>query len=133
MSNHHHDTEEELDEEASLFGKSVELEEKGLDTATKKPATTSFSYIRNPLTAAKKKLQSETCHCITALVVLSFILAGCVVSFFYCNVCLIGVIIVSACMCPWIPYFNIPLWISIFLLVFMGWNFSSRKFHFIWE
>jgi hypothetical protein len=89
--------------------------------------------ILSPLKRLKKKLYAETCQCITAIVVLSLVLAGCVVSFFYCNVCLVGVIIVSACMCPWIPYFNIPLWTSIVLLVFVGWNFSSRKFHFIWE
>lgn len=98
--------------------------------STKPDRVSSLLY---PLRQLKLRLYAETCQCITAIVLLTLVMGGCVVSFLYCKVCLVGIIVVSACMCPWIPYFNIPLWISILMLVLVGWKFTNGKFHFIWD
>lgn len=81
----------------------------------------------------KQRLISQTYDCIIATIILSVILAACGLSFFYCKLCLLGILILSACMCPWVPYFNIPLWVSIILLVFVGWNFTYKAFEFSWK
>jgi 1,4-dihydroxy-2-naphthoate octaprenyltransferase len=81
----------------------------------------------------KQRLISQTYDCMIASIVLVIMLGLCVVSYFFCKVCLLGILILSACMCPWVPYFNIPLWISIVLLVFMGWNFTYKSFEFTWK
>ena len=81
----------------------------------------------------KQRLISQTYDCLIASIVLVVMLGLCAVSFFFCKVCLLGILILSACMCPWVPYFNIPLWASIILLIFVGWNFTYRSFEFTWK
>lgn len=82
---------------------------------------------------AQQRFVSETFQCVTACVVLIFVLGFVVVSFFYCQVCLFGIMVVSACLCPFMPYFNIPLWTSILLIVMLGMSYTQRPFTFIWK
>lgn len=81
----------------------------------------------------KKRLADQTYEFLTACFVLLVVLGGCVLSYFYCKECLVGILILSACLCPWIPYFNIPLWVSIGLLMFLGFRFTNKVFTFMWE
>jgi hypothetical protein len=45
----------------------------------------------------------------------------------------LGILILSACLCPWIPYFNIPLWVSIAMLLVLGFHFTNKVFTLMWE
>ena len=81
----------------------------------------------------KRKLVSETIQCTVALIILVVMLGLVVLSYFYCQVCLFGIMIISACMCPFISYFNIPLWTSILLIVILGMTYTQRPFTFIWK
>ena len=92
----------------------------------------SQSMLLYPLREMKKKLYAETCQCILAVSVLSVVLSACAVSFFYCKMCLVGLVLASACICPWVPYFNIPLWISIALLLYV-WYFTNKQLHVTWD
>ena len=81
----------------------------------------------------KRRLVSETFQCAVALIILVVMLGLVVLSYFYCQVCLFGIMIISACMCPFISYFNIPLWTSILLIVVLGMTYTQRPFTFIWK
>lgn len=81
----------------------------------------------------KRTFISETFQCISASGILIFIIGCIVISFFYCKECLFGIMVISACMCPFLPYYNIPLWISILLVTIMGINYVHRDFTFIWK
>jgi hypothetical protein len=109
-------------------------EEIGLVTPTQKDTVKqgSANALMYPLTQIKTKLYAETCQCILAVSVLTLVIGGCFFSYFYCKLCLMGVIIASACLCPWIPYFNIPLWIGILLLVYV-WYYMKMGLHVSWD
>jgi hypothetical protein len=81
----------------------------------------------------KQRLYAQTCECLMPSIVLIIVLGGCVLSFFFCRECLLGILVLSACLCPWIPYFNIPLWVSIGMLVVLGFHFTNKVFTFMWE
>ena len=101
------------------------------DTEKKKASSNDDSFFS--VQQMKKKLVDQTISCLVASVVLVVVLGGCVLSFFYCKECLLGILILSACLCPWIPYFNIPLWVSIGLMIWLGFHFTQRAFTFIWD
>ena len=81
----------------------------------------------------KRNFVSETFQCVVALIILIIMLGLVVLSYFYCQICLFGIMIISACMCPFISYFNIPLWTSILLIVILGMTYTQRPFTFIWK
>jgi hypothetical protein len=81
----------------------------------------------------RRQFVSETYQCAVALVILVVMLGLVVLSYFYCQVCLFGIVVLSACMCPYISYFNIPLWTSILLIVILGMTYTQRPFTFIWK
>jgi uncharacterized membrane protein len=81
----------------------------------------------------KRNFVSETFQCVVALIILIIMLGLVVLSYFYCQICLFGIMIISACMCPFISYFNIPLWTSILLIVVLGMTYTQRPFTFIWK
>lgn len=102
-----------------------------VDTDTKKASGKDDSFFS--VQQMKKKLVDQTISCLVASIVLVLVLGGCILSFFYCKECLLGILILSACLCPWIPYFNIPLWVSIGLMIWLGFHFTQRAFTFIWD
>ena len=63
---------------------------------------------------------------ITALVL-------CVYFFFACPKCLFGVLLASACMCPWFNTMNAPLWLAIILLIVSGWTFTFGNLSVTWD
>ena len=81
----------------------------------------------------KRGLVNETFQCVVALFILVLVLGGVVLSYFFCPACLFGIMVVSACLCPFLPYFNIPLWTSILLIVLMGMTYTQRPFTVIWK
>lgn len=82
---------------------------------------------------AKRKLISETSQFVASLFVLVVVLGLVVISYFFCPVCLFGIMVMSACLCPFLPYFNIPLWASILLIIMLGMTYTQRPFTFIWH
>lgn len=75
----------------------------------------------------KRAWMSETQSCVCATMVLLVLMGLCAACYFFCPFCLLGIIVVSMCLCPWIPYYNIPLYISIALFVFYLYNESTKK------
>lgn len=81
----------------------------------------------------QRKFVSETFQCVISLVLLFVMIGSIVLSYMYCRVCLFGIMVISACLCPFMPYFNIPLWTSILLIVILGMTYTQRPFTFIWN
>ena len=92
------------------------------DTKPKKGAYPLFSTQR-----LKQKMIVQTYDCIFAITILLVVTGVCVVSFLYCKPCLFGVIALSFCLCPWVPYLNIPLWIAIIMLLHWGYTIVGEK------
>lgn len=81
----------------------------------------------------KDQFVRETEKCVMASFVLFLIIGLITLSYMFCTECLFGIMIISACLCPFLPYFNIPLWISILLITTLGISFVHRNFTFIWK
>lgn len=88
---------------------------------------------KSVMNRVQDRLVSETFQCVLALFLLTLTLGVVILSFFYCQICLFGIMAVSACLCPFLPYFNIPLWTSILLIVLLGMTYTQRPFTFIWS
>jgi nitric oxide reductase large subunit len=82
---------------------------------------------------AKRKFISETAQFVVSLFVLTVVLGLVVISYFFCPICLFGIMVMSACLCPFLPYFNVPLWTSILLIIMLGMTYTQRPFTFIWK
>ena len=103
------------------------IEEAGLLTGEavikpKQPAGSIFSVQR-----LKQRMVAQTYDCVFAMCVLLIVTGGCVVSFLYCKPCLLGIIALSFCLCPWVPYLNIPLWTAIIMLAHWVYSVVSDK------
>jgi hypothetical protein len=57
----------------------------------------------------------------------------CAVFYVVCPKCLFGVLIFSACLCPWYNSLNVSLWLAIILLTVSGWSFSVGVFSLEWH
>ena len=57
----------------------------------------------------------------------------CAVFYMVCPRCLFGILIFSACLCPWFNSLNISLWLAIILLTVSGWSFSVGAFSIVWH
>ena len=81
----------------------------------------------------KQRLYAQTYECMIACAIIFVISGGCVLSYLFCQPCLLGILVFSACMCPWIPYFNVPLWVSIIMLISLGWHFTVGRLTLSWQ
>ena len=61
-----------------------------------------------------------------------FCLLLCGVFFVVCPKCIFGILILSACLCPFFNAMNAPLWLAIILLTVSGWSFSTRALSISW-
>jgi hypothetical protein len=57
----------------------------------------------------------------------------CIVFYMVCPKCLFGVLIVSACLCPFCHPMNAPLWLALVLLVVSGWSFTAGNLSITWS
>ena len=57
----------------------------------------------------------------------------CVIFFFVCPKCMFGVLLLSACLCPWIHAMNAPLWLAIVLLTVSGWSLTTGFLSVTWS
>jgi hypothetical protein len=105
-----------------------EAEESGqpstADAGAKPKKTTNVFFSTQKV---KQRLVAQTYDCVFAVMILLVVTGGCAVSFLYCKPCLFGIIALSFCLCPWVPYLNIPLWIGIAMLLHWGYSIVSEK------
>lgn len=113
-------------ERASLGALKDDDELDGVNVDSKKPKQSLYSRL-------KQKFISETFQCLFASSILVVVMSLIVLSFFYCQQCLFGIMILSACLCPFMSFWNIPLWTSILLVTILGINFVHKDFTFIWK
>lgn len=66
------------------------------------------------------------CFTIVALVL-------CLVFYMLCPRCLFGILLLSACLCPFFNSMNGPLWLAIVLLTMSGWSFTGGSFSVAWN
>jgi len=55
------------------------------------------------------------------------------VGWFVCPVCIVCVFLFSACTCAYMPVMNIPLWISIIILIWQGWTVTNGALSVTWK
>ena len=79
-----------------------------------------------------RQLQLKTLQCLLTLVVVFGVIGLCIFSYLYCKLCLLVIFFVCMACCLCVPGLNVPLWISIVLLVAGGYSFSNGRFSVIW-
>jgi hypothetical protein len=57
----------------------------------------------------------------------------CLVFYMLCPRCLFGILLLSACLCPFFNSMNAPLWLAIVLLTMSGWSFTAGAFSISWN
>ena len=62
-----------------------------------------------------------------------FCLVLCLVFYMICPRCLFGILILSACLCPFFHPMNAPLWLAIVLLTVSGWSFTTGSLAVTWN
>lgn len=67
------------------------------------------------------------------MLVVIICLAACVVFYFICPKCIFGILIFSACLCPFFHPMNAPLWLAIVLLIVSGWSFTAGNLSVTWS
>ena len=82
--------------------------------------------------AERVKTLSETTKRGAVMLVTCTALVLCIVFFFVCPNCMFGVLLVSACMCPWFHSMNAPLWLAIVLLTVSGWSLTAGFLSVTW-
>ena len=102
-------------------------EEEGLVRPVDAPAKSNNSSFFSAQ-AIKKRFINETNQCVMATVILIVTVGGCVLCFLFCPPCLLGIIILGICLCFWAPYYNIPVYVSIVLLIYWVFMTLSKRF-----
>jgi len=74
--------------------------------------------------------QSRGCGMLLFTILL---LVLCLASFMFCQECLFGILIISACLCPFFHPLNAPLWLAIVLLTVGGWSFTTGALSISWK
>jgi len=57
----------------------------------------------------------------------------CVAFYILCPRCLFGILLLSACLCPFFNSMNAPLWLAIVLLTISGWSFTGGALSVSWN
>ena len=60
-------------------------------------------------------------------------LVMCLVFYMICPQCLFGILIFSACLCPFFHPMNSPLWLAIVLLTVSGWSLTTGALSITWN
>ena len=78
-------------------------------------------------------LRSKTYDCVVGLGIILLLTGINVVCFLYCTECLFLIFGFCLCCCLCVPTLNVPLWISVILLVISGYTFTYGKFAIVWN
>lgn len=79
------------------------------------------------------KIRIQTIQCLVSLLIILVTLAVIIISFFWCKICLVVMVVFCLCFCLCIPQLNFPLWVAIFLCIIAGWSFTTGKFRWEWN
>jgi hypothetical protein len=60
-------------------------------------------------------------------------IVACLVFYMICPRCLFGILIFSACLCPFYNPMNAPLWLAIILLTLSGWSLTTGALSITWN
>ncbi len=74
---------------------------------------------------AAASIRVQTIECVTATVVIALLVLACVWSYFHCFWCLVGIAVFCLCLCPFVHFYNFPLWLAIVLLVLSLWAYLT--------
>lgn len=69
---------------------------------------------------------------LTPLIMVGLTLIGLIVCYMYCLPCLFGILVFSALTCGCSPIMNVPLWITILILIIRGWSLTNGHLTLIW-
>ena len=83
--------------------------------------------------AKRTRMLSQDSQSCGILVFTILMLVLCIVSFVFCQECLFGLLIISACLCPFFHPLNAPLWLAIVLLTVGGWSFTAGALSVTWD
>jgi hypothetical protein len=83
--------------------------------------------------AERTRTLSEGFRAGAAILMTAVSIVLCLVFYMTCPKCLFGVLLVSACMCPWFNSMNAPLWLAILLLIVSGWTFTTGYLSVTWN
>lgn len=72
-------------------------------------------------------------HDLGVLCFMLICLVLCVVFYMTCPRCLFGILLLSACLCPFFHPMNAPLWLAIVLLTVSGWSFTTGSLSISWN
>lgn len=83
--------------------------------------------------AKRTKYLSEQFHDLGVMCVMIACIVLCLVFYMTCPRCLFGILIFSACLCPFFHPMNAPLWLAIVLLIVSGWTFTTGNLSITWD
>ena len=83
--------------------------------------------------AERVKTLAGWMHGVAVMILTGLSILLCLIFYFTCPKCLFYILILSACMCPWIHSMNAPLWLAIVLLVLSGWTFTYGYMSVTWN
>jgi hypothetical protein len=83
--------------------------------------------------AKRTKYLTENFHDFGVLCLMLLSIVLCLVFYMICPRCLFGILIFSACLCPFFHPMNAPLWLAIVLLVVSGWSFTTGALSITWN
>lgn len=82
---------------------------------------------------AQKKFTDSTFRCVFSTIILMLVFGVIVLCFFYCQYCLFGILVLSACMSAYESYWQIPMWVSMLLIILFGITIVHRDVTLIWK
>lgn len=83
--------------------------------------------------AKRTKFLTEHFHDFGVLCLMLVCIVMCLVFYMICPRCLFGILIFSACLCPFFHPMNAPLWLAIVLLIVSGWSFTTGALSITWN
>lgn len=94
---------------------------------TKEEEEKRLAYERN------KDFDYKTLLLVKQLLAVGLTFGALVLCFIYCKLCLLGVVVGSACLCPYMPALNLPLWTALLMLIVFGWHATNGVFSMGWS
>ena len=72
-------------------------------------------------------------HDLGVMIFMLLCLGLCIVFYIFHPEYMFGVLVVSACLCPFYNAMNAPLWLAILLLTISGWSFTTGSLSISWK
>lgn len=83
--------------------------------------------------AKKTRYIAGQFHDLGVICLMMLCIVACLVFYMICPRCLFGILVFSACLCPFYHPMNVPLWLAIILLTFSGWSLTTGALSITWN